>query len=107
MIVFDIKKLEDFMLLLSKRVNDEIYFAVQEEVQQQTDFQSNEIKVILHFLGKIDSSRIGLYQTSIKFPKSIEEDKIYTEMKKVFEAQSEIKIKLISGRISELIISIS
>ncbi|MBD3353818.1 MAG: hypothetical protein GF364_20215 [Candidatus Lokiarchaeota archaeon] len=104
MIVFDIEDLENFMLFLPKRVGDEIFFHVDQEKKNSVEIRE-EVRVVLHFLGNLDESKIALYQTRLTFKKGASKETIYTEMKKVFEEQG--KMKLINGRISEMFISIS
>ena len=98
MIVIDIKKLEDFLTLLPKRLGNEIYFHLEQRMDKN--------EVVLHFLSKVEDTEIlCLYQTTIKFSSKIKKEKIYTEMDDVFKEFSEIK--LIQGRISELFFSLS
>lgn len=105
MIVFNLEKLEDFMYSLPRNITKEVFFYIDEESTHPEFHQSEETRLILHFLGKINEQLTGLYQTRLTFPKSLKKDKIYTEMKKVFEEQGDIK--LISGKISEIYYSIS
>jgi len=99
MIVFDIDELEDFMKLLSKRVTNEIFFYTRDDENKHEVQMSGEYEIVLHFLGKIDETRIGLFQTKLKFSKNDAKEKVYNEIKNVFMQNTEIK--LIKGRITE------
>ncbi|MHA1339709.1 MAG: hypothetical protein ACTSRZ_06145 [Promethearchaeota archaeon] len=103
MIIFEIEELEDFMKLLQKRINDEIFFYIKDEKDTQEFPAGSEYEVILHFLGKIDDSRIGLFQTKLTFSRMDPKDKVFSEIKRVFEQNT--AIKLVRGRISEGYIS--
>jgi len=105
MIVFNLKKLEDFMLFLPKKITDEVYFFIDEDTKHSEFPSRDELKIVLHFLGKVTENTMGLYQTCLTLPRSLTEEKIFLEMSKVFEEKSEIK--LIPGRITELVYSVS
>ena len=105
MIVFNLKNLEDFIHFLQRKITD-VYFYIDEDSSYPEFPGKDEIKLILHFLGKINDSALnGLYQTQLYFSKSLSQETIFQKMKEVFEQAGEIK--LISGRISEIYYSIS
>ena len=105
MIVFNLKNLEDFIHFLQRKITD-VYFYIDEDSKYPEFPGRDEIKLTLHFIGKInDSALTGLYQTQLFFSKSLSEETIFQKMKDVFEQAGDIK--LISGRISEIYYSIS
>lgn len=104
MIVFNIDKLDDFIGFLPRRLNDEVYYAIQNDIEHYDYPPQEDINVTLHFLGKVNEQHIALYQTNLKFSKKETKEKIYSEMKKVFETAN---IALISGSIMELYLSSS
>lgn len=105
MIVIDLDNMDDFLFFLTKRLTNEIFFYVEKDCLEIDVPGKDEIRIVLHYLGKIDESRTALYQTKLKFKKGETKDHIYSEMKKVFEGFG--NMKLISGRISELYISVA
>ncbi len=103
MIIFTIEKIEDFLYFLERRVSDEIFFHVEEDSSGSEFPGKAEIEVVLHFIGK-KNDVVGLYQTKLRFSKSLNEDKIFEEMRGVFD---QTEIKFIRGHITELFISSS
>jgi hypothetical protein len=105
MIVFNLKNLEDFIHFLQRKITD-VYFYIDEDSHYPEFPGKDEIKLTLHFLGKINDSALnGLYQTQLFFSKSLSEETIFLKMQDVFKQTGDIK--LISGRISEIYYSIS
>lgn len=105
MIVFNLKNLEDFIHFLQRKITD-VYFYIDEDSKYPEFPRRDEIKLTLHFIGKInDSALTGLYQTQLFFSKSLSEETIFQKMSLVFDQAGDIK--LISGRISEIYYSIS
>lgn len=93
------------MLYLPRCIHKEIFFHVEPNHTTPDSDVVNTVKVVLHFLGKIDESRVGLYQTKLSFKKGESEKRIYQEMKAVFEGKGQMR--MVQGRISELYISLS
>jgi len=104
MIVFTIQQLDDFISLIPKAVTEEIYFTVERDKGDLDNPGKGDINVILHFIGVIGEHGIGLYQTSLNFPRSLSNESIYEEMKKAF---IQTEIKLIRGKITEMFFSVS
>lgn len=104
MIVFTIDELEDFITLVPRAITEEIYFKIKRDHGDMDNPGKDKISVILHFVGAIGESSIGLYQTEMFFPRSYSDEIIYSEMSKIFEPT---KFKLIKGKITEIFYSVS
>lgn len=94
MIIVKVDNLEDFVSFLNRRVGNEIFFEFAEA--------GGDTRVILCFLAKIDGI-IAIYQGELNFPNIRDQAAI----KKKLDEFEFGDIRLISGKIREIVMSIS
>lgn len=85
---------------------DELFYEFK-EIKQSTEFSNiKEVEIILHFLSKIEEF-LALFETKITLAQTNEsniEDKVITELQKIFQMQG---ITLVKGKIREIFLSYS
>lgn len=96
MIFLRVENLEDFIYLLDRRVGDEIYI----EIDQGNHDFSKKQKICLSFFGKIEQLMV-LHQIILETKTSPEEIK-----KNLEETFSKYKVRLIEGKIREIMLSL-
>ncbi|MBS7249379.1 MAG: hypothetical protein QXR19_07905 [Candidatus Jordarchaeaceae archaeon] len=96
MIFLRVEKLEDFLYLLDRRVEDEVYI----EIDPGKDESTKKQKVCLSFFGKIDQMMI-LHQIVLETKKNARE--IIETLGETFKKYN---VRLIEGRIREIMLSL-
>jgi len=96
MIIIKVEKVDDFVAFLDRRIGNEVFYEFSD---------SNEplgTTVFLYYLAKIDNLTV-IYQVDLFFPKI--HDK--TEIQKKLDQFEFGQIRLIPGKIREILMSIS
>ncbi len=95
MIIIKVDKIEDFVSFLNNRIGNEIFY----EMGPNSDLGT---RVILCYLAKIDGLT-AIYQGELTFPNIRDE----TAIKKKLDEFKFENIRLIPGKIREIVMSIS
>ncbi len=96
MIIIKVEKIDDFVSFLNRRLGNEIFY----EFTDSTGDMGT--RAILGFLAKIDGITV-LYQGELNFPNIRDQ----TAIKKKLDEFEFGDIRLISGKIREIVMSIS
>ena len=107
MIVFNYKKLDDFLAKMVLRMGNTV-FTQYIEPSTNPDLSENRHKLILQFLGYPSQGNTDLnilHQISLGIKSSAERDEVIVKMKKAFEKIGDISI--VEGYINEIFMSIS
>lgn len=101
MIIIKVDKLDDFVSFLTRRLENEIFY----EFADSTGDMGT--RAILCFLGKIDGITV-LYQGELNFPNIRDQAAIKKKLDEFEWGDSNSgKIRLVSGKIREIVMSIS
>jgi hypothetical protein len=109
MIVIFIDNIEDFLIKLQERVMDDIFYEFRETKKKEDISSNTEIKIILHFLAKIENSLI-LYETNLHFGRPSTTNlnqEVINKIQDILNKAENSKIKLIKGKIREIFLSYS
>lgn len=108
MIVIFVDNLENFIEFLKKRIMNEIFYEFKENPSESDLNSEIKIKIILHFLAKVEGNLI-LYETkqSINKPSNSNVDKeVINSLNNIF-TQVDPSLALVKGKIREIFLSYS
>ncbi len=108
MIVFTYEKIESFLAMISRRVNNEIFIHHVSPENPTTGSLENSQKIVLQFLGRPDPANIhlnALHQCIIRIKSSIEKETIIEQLRATFKQIGDIL--LVEGSIIEIMHSLA
>jgi hypothetical protein len=105
MIVFNFDTLEQFLETLPRRIEDEVFLQYIEQKSTENASRAGNDTLIMQFLGKINVNLIVLHQCMVQITKKEYKEKVIESLKAAFAAAG--GIRMISGKIHEIIMSIA